>query len=238
MFKIDAQMKENADDIATAVSSIETITTTATTALTTAQSAETTANSANTTAQSASTTAGNAQSTANSALATATSAQTTANTALTDSATAQTTANQVATNLSDFVDYMTFTQFDNIPVSDITFTNCTATGSGIYVATNDDGTIGKIYGRIGVTGTNSSAPSFSFPSKLRPSANINITTIGVVITNPGANSRQDFVDLSIDTNGVVTITSNFAGGVISGGTHRFGIFPCVLFMSDFGDQPE
>ena len=80
MFNIDAQMKVNADNVATAISGIETATTTANTANTNAQTAISTANSASTTAGEASTTATNAQTTANSALATATTAQTTANT--------------------------------------------------------------------------------------------------------------------------------------------------------------
>lgn len=81
MYNIDAQMKVNADNIATAISGIETATTTANTANTNAQTAISTANSASTTAGEASTTATNAQSTANSALATATTAQTTADSA-------------------------------------------------------------------------------------------------------------------------------------------------------------
>lgn len=79
MFNIDTQMKVNADNVATAISSVETATTTANTANTNAQTAISTANSASTTASEASTTASNAQTTANSALATATTAQSTAN---------------------------------------------------------------------------------------------------------------------------------------------------------------
>lgn len=93
MYKIDAQMKVNADNIATAITGVETATTTANTAISTANSASSTASSAQSTAESASTTASNAQSTANSALATATTAQSTAD--------ANTTA---ITNLSNSVD--------------------------------------------------------------------------------------------------------------------------------------
>lgn len=79
MLKIDAQMKTNADNVATAMSGIETATATANSANQTAQTANTTANSASATASEANTNASNAQSTANSALATATTAQSTAN---------------------------------------------------------------------------------------------------------------------------------------------------------------
>lgn len=79
MLKIDTGMKTNADNIATAVSSIESVTTVANQANATANTASSNASSALSTASEASTTAGNAQSTANSALSTATTAQSTAN---------------------------------------------------------------------------------------------------------------------------------------------------------------
>lgn len=78
MQKIDEQMKQNADDVATAINSASTATSTANSANTTAQSALNTAQTANTTAGQANTTATNAQTTANSALSTATTAQSTA----------------------------------------------------------------------------------------------------------------------------------------------------------------
>ena len=80
MLKIDTAMKANADNISTAVSSIESVTVVANQANATANTASTNASNAVSTANSASTTAGNAQSTANSALSTATTAQSTANT--------------------------------------------------------------------------------------------------------------------------------------------------------------
>lgn len=82
MYKIDAQMKTNATDIATAISGVESATATANQANTTASNASSTASSASATATQANTTATNAQSTANSALATATSAQSDVNSIL------------------------------------------------------------------------------------------------------------------------------------------------------------
>lgn len=76
MLKIDTQMKTNADNVATAISSAESAISTANSANTTAGQANTTAQNANTVAGQANTTAGNAQSTANSALSTATNADT------------------------------------------------------------------------------------------------------------------------------------------------------------------
>ena len=79
MFKIDAQMKVNATNVATAISGAESAISTANSANTTATQANTTAQTALSTANTASTNATNAQSTANSALSTATSAQTAVN---------------------------------------------------------------------------------------------------------------------------------------------------------------
>ena len=226
MYKIDAQMKTNADNISTAMSSISTVTSTANTALSTAQSAESTANSASSTASSASTTAGNAQSTANSALSTAT--------------TAQSTANQVATDLNTFENKFNFTDFEEYGTDDVTATYCTYGGT-LKVATNSDGSIGKIYGRVVLTGTSSgNNPTFSFTSNLRPTSEITINSLGIVAPEvSGAQRPLDIMNVTIATNGTVTVSSNYSGtGGVNGAVYRVMFFPCVLFMTDFGDIPE
>ena len=142
MLKIDTQMKENADNVATAISGIETATTTANTANTNSQTAISTANSASTTASEANTNASNAQSTANSALATATTAQSTANTANTNAQNAQASADAVASKLN-------LTSFETIDVNNVTKTgNGNISSCYLFTATNADGSIGKIYGKI------------------------------------------------------------------------------------------
>lgn len=228
MFKIDAQMKTNADNIATAVSSASTAISTANSALSTAQSAETTANSASSTASSASTTAGNAQSTANSALGTATSAQT--------------TANSVQTGLNALVEKLNLTSFETISSS-----SASITGSGsiinfsMYTASNSDGSIGKVYGQLKVTCNNSSGV-VSFPTQLRPKDSngdpTDITIVGVC-----TNYRHD--NFIIKDAGIRSITIKSTGVIevgyewgYSGSETEIMIFDaCLLFLTPFDDTP-
>ena len=217
MYKIDAQMKVNADNVATAISSASTATSTANSANSTAQSALSTANTASSTATSASTTATNAQTTANSALSTAT--------------TAQTTANQVASDLNAFEQELNFTHFDDITLS---ATGGTISSQSVKIASNEDGTIAKIYGHCKVTATG--AVTLSGTSRLRPTTNITISCLGFLfaMTNDGSISRvASPADVTITTTGNITISSNYVWGDIK----DFYLFPCMLFLKDFGDTP-
>lgn len=218
MQKIDAQMKVNADNVATAISSASTATSTANTANSTAQSALSTAQSANTTAGQANTTATNAQTTANSALSTAT--------------TAQTSANQVASDLSSFEQKLNFTHFDTLTV---TTNNGTISSQDLKVASNDDGDVAKIYGICSI-GSSTNTVTLTGSSRLAPSSQITINGAGLMYarTSDGQISRTgNMVDITIATNGNITITSNFSWGDYK----QFYLFPCMLFLKDFGDTP-
>ena len=154
MGKIDAQMKTNADNIATAITASETATSTA-------NSAVSTANSASATATSASTTADNAQSTANSALSTATSAQTTANTA-------NSKADAITSNLN-------LSNITTYGLNDITVDGGSASYCQLTLATNSDGSLFKFYGEITGTGIN----KVSVQTSLRPTTEYTINPAGV-----------------------------------------------------------
>ena len=223
MYKIDAQMKTNADNIATAISSASTATSTANSALSTAQSAESTANSASSTATSASTTAGNAQSTANSALSTASAAQS--------------TANQVATDLNAFENTLNFTSFESYSQSsDFSgFDYCTFSSGTLRVASNSDGSIGKVYGEIVVNSDGTHAPKVRMQSNLRPSSNITINEIG--FSAHGSYTTPTLgvgLTLNISTTGEVEVVCNWSD---SNSKTRFYVVPCLLLLSDFGDTP-
>lgn len=221
MYKIDAQMKVNADNIATAISSASTATSTANTANSTANSALSTANTASSTASSASTTASNAQSTANSALSTATSAQTTANSALTK-----------ATGLENS---LTFTDFDDLTV---TTSVGSVTLNDLKCASNSDGSVGKLYGHFRANQLSGATDMTATAStKLRPDSQITIHCLGLCFTSSSNNFLNMTlgvpVDVTIATNGNITIS--FSG---RGGTNvEVYLFPSLLFMKDFGDAP-
>lgn len=221
MNKIDTQMKTNADNIAIAISGVESATSTANSAVSTANSASTTANSASTTAGEASTTATQAQSTANSALSVAT--------------TASTKATSVETALNTFEQKFNFTDIKDLALN---ITNGSVGANDIKVATNSDGSIGKIYGRVQFnrTGNNN---TFTGTSDLRPSENITINGLGTLYfkasSSTGSWTIWSNVSVNIATDGTITFatsasTSNAGFGMII-------LPPCLLFMQSFGDVP-
>lgn len=228
MYKIDAQMKVNADNVATAISSASTATSTANTAVSTANSASADASSALSTANSASTTAGNAQSTANSALSTATTAQTTANSA-------NSKADAIASKLN-------LTSFETIEYTSMTKTGGgTLTGGTVYTAVNGDGSIGKVYGQVDVK-TNGSSGNVTIPTQLRPkdsggqATNLTINGLCIRVITEGASVKNlNNISVSIDSNGDVKV-----GYISTSGTAenvRFMFMACVLFLTPFNDQP-
>ena len=228
MQKIDAQMKVNADNVATAISGSETAQTTANQANTTANQANTTANTANQTATSASTTANNAQSTANSALGTATSAQTSANEA-------NTKVNAVAQKLN-------LTNFETINHTSMSQTGGGAIYTGeVYTATNDDGSIGKIYGRV-VLHTNGSSGKIIIPTQLRPKDNQGVATDlvvnGICITKVAKGAPVKNVEpatVTIKANG--NVEANYNHFNETGDDFSFMFIACVLFLTPFNDEP-
>lgn len=214
MEKIDAQMKRNADNIATAITASENASTTANTAVATANSAVATANSASTSAGEASTTANNAQSTANSALSTATTAQSTANTANTNANTAITGVNELKElfNLSNVVSY---------GINDFTKDSGTITNSTIKLAYNTDGTIFKLYGTL--EGNTTQVCSIQTP--LRTDSDFTISPAG--INNNGFN-----LSVNVKTTGVIEFICGWGNANV-----RNVYFPCVYFNTNFGDEP-
>lgn len=221
MLKIDTQMKANADNVATAISGVESATSTANSANSTANTANATATQANTTAGEANTTATNAQSTANSALATA--------------STASTKADNVASDLNTFEQKFNFTDIKDLALN---VTNGSISANDIKVATNSDGSIGKIYGRVQFTRSGSNN-TFTGTSDLRPTQNITINSLGMLWLKSGASSGTWAVwsncSVTIDTNGGITFQTT--ASTTNAGFGMFVFYPCLLFMQDFGDIP-
>lgn len=205
MAKIDAQMKRNAEGITTVDAKATTAGTNASTALTNAGTAQTTAESAQTTANSANTTA-------TSALAKATTNE------------SKILSLESSFNLSDITQYLG---------ANMTFQNCTYTAGSITVATNEDGTVGKIYGNVIIQndGTNQVKHILIPNTKLRPDTAFNIYPIGIFASSPGL---TEAITCSLDTNGNLDFTVYGSAT----GTGNVIILPCIYFMKDFGDTNQ
>lgn len=156
-------------------------------------------------------------------------AQQTANTAINNANQAKTEAETLATkfNINQFIQYTKDTP-------GVTVTNGTWNDETIYVARNNDGSLFKIYGRIGVTLTGS-----------------NLSTITIKLPNTGipANSSYDIVCTGFVFQGnnvalgiantTITVKNNeleikFIGRV-NGEIQRVQLMPCLLIGGDFGD---
>lgn len=237
MLKIDAQMKTNADNVATAISGIETATATANSANQTAQTANTTANSASATASEANTNASNAQSTANSALATATTAQSTANTANTNAQNAQASAEAIAQKLN-------LINFETISAGNISLTGNGQLDSNsvtLNTATNADGSMGKIYGKLKIN-CNTSTGKVIIPTQLRPKDSqgvaTDLTINGIAIQVQGKDNTTKFVhmvSLTIKANGNVEL--DYAWATEPNDYNEFSIIASLLFLTPFNDEP-
>lgn len=224
--------------------------TTADTAVTDAGNADTKADNAQTTANTALTTASTAQTTADGNTTKIgdlsnlqTSAKTNLVSAVNEVKSDGTTATSQIASLQNSLSYIesqiqkfNLTDFRTLTVTRSN-TNITVGGS-LQSATNSDGSIGKIYGYLEmVNGSSSTQNNVTFTTSdtgFRPESAI---TINGVITGlykqTSTNLYNSGGSLTINTNGTVTFTLNFAGSSY----RQIGLVPCLLFMVDFGDEP-
>ena len=103
--------------------------------------------------------------------------------------------------------------------------------SNITVATNSDGSIGKVYGSIFIQTSSESAMTVTLPNTaLRPTSNITINNCGLTIYGGSGLIGES---MEIQTNGTIVFTLYN----VAGATQRHTIIPCLYFMKDFGDTP-
>ena len=216
MGAIDTQMKANADSASgadtkagTALTNIGTLSNLTTTAKTNIVSA---VNEVKTTADSASTTAGNASISANNALEQAGSAVT------------KVTALENKFNLTP----------SNLTVSCPQVTP-TASGTSVTCAKNADGSLCKIYGRIRLPAYNGYCSVTTSDTGLRPENAITINGAGFRIARTDSGSSVFGISYTINTNGTITMSVNNASSFVSTDVE---LIACLIFVKDFGDQPE
>ena len=173
-------------------------------------------------------TASNAQTIATQAQTTAQQANTLAQTAKTAADTAQAGVNENTANIEKF----NLTQFSK-PTPSVS--NATLNNSSIQIATNSDGSIGKIYGRLIITGISSNDVTITIPTNLRPTEQILIPAHGLRFRK-GSNWNLDSTqDITIKTNGDVVIT---VGGNTSNSQAFVCFFQSLLFMTNFNSSPS
>lgn len=219
MGAIDTQMKANADSASgadtkagTALTNIGTLSNLTTTAKTNIVSA---VNEVKTTADGASTTAGNASTTAGNALIQA-------NSAVTSVQGLEAKFNLTPSNLT------------------VSCPQLTPSQSSLVCAKNSDGSMAKIYGRIRFSsGYNGDCVCTTSDTGLRPDEAITINNCALRISRVNIDgsvvSNVFTLSYTINTNGTVTITIANSSTFSSVDAELLG---CVIFVKNFGDQPE
>lgn len=152
-------------------------------------------------------------------------------------------ASATATNANNKIDSLesklNFTQFRTYTSSDFSGSGFTFNNVDSFsVASNADGSVGKIYGTLNIECNNANGFEISFPTPLRPSANIAIN--GVLWTNretkdTGNKTAMLTSTINIATDGTVTIRK---GGSYYNCYINLNFVACLLFLQDFGDTPE
>ena len=163
-----------------------------------------------------------------------------ADTAATAASNAGTTANSALTKVTALEAALNFTTFKTYSSSEITITGGTFTSmDSLQCATNADGSVGKIYGSVKAKCTSSGGMTISFPSNLRPSSNITIVGWAWVnVYDAGGGTLVDAIRpraINVATDG--TISTTFSGGY-NNQQAQVNFVACLLFMKDFGDQPN
>lgn len=137
----------------------------------------------------------------------------------------------------DNIDKFNLTHFDTYSDSDFTKSNITSMNAqGFTVATNEDGSIFKVYGQI-VCQKGSGNASVSIQTRIRPTSNLTIAFSGMSFWEYSNANFQRGSSFSIDTNGILTIEINSFGSDPTQETIRKIYFPCLYFAKDFGDTP-
>ena len=139
-------------------------------------------------------------------------------------------------NNTDNISKLNLDTFETIDVSDVTISHGSIEYFGVSTATNSDGSIGKLYGTVIINAASDPHTfTISFPTNLRPSEQIYIrgTNLLFIYTAEGlANVGAEAI--SINTDGTVSFSSLVAGAT----QLRYDLFACLLFLKNFGDEPE
>ena len=155
---------------------------------------------------------------------------TTANTATN----AGTTATNASNAVNELIKYLDLTSFNNLNATSSTG-YLTVSSSTLKSAVNANGTLGRIYGKIDITGSGSANATITLSDTgFRPKESFSVTGFAYAIINANTTYARYFTDLTLtfNTNGTVTISglSVFAG---MGG--RIFMQTGLIFAKNFGD---
>ena len=134
--------------------------------------------------------------------------------------------------INEIQEYFNINSFESINSNDISISGGSLTNQNLSTALNQDGTLGKFYGRLNVNKT-SDTLTITINTDIRPSENLTLT--GSVLFNRQTVSSNAVAlgSMTISTSGVVTIE------LIDASRNGIGVYllPCLYFFKNFGDTP-
>jgi len=122
----------------------------------------------------------------------------------------------------------TFNTYGYNQMSRISGSGSINNGSTIKIASNSDGSVCKIYGRIIVTNVTASG-KVALTSNLRPDTDIEVD--GICLRSINGNT-DNIVKITIKTDGTIEFPFIYGN---SGDTCFLLCFACLVFLKDFGD---
>lgn len=153
-------------------------------------------------------------------------AQNTANTALTNANSAKTTADGVAS-------YLAMTNYGDVASSDITISAGSISQKGMHYASNADGSLGKLYGYL--YGTSITGACTITIANLPFNVTSEFTVQGIIFAQATNDKALYYPTVTFKTNNTAEIT--FGAGYAGLNLNMY-FAACLLFIQNFGDQPE
>lgn len=142
--------------------------------------------------------------------------------------------NEVNTNLIDFnlTEYTTY----NTTIGNLNLSNGSVIEGALYTAKNSSGSLGKIYGHLYISlpgGTQQETNKITIQTGFTPTSDFTVSALGIRYVYYDSDNPQLYETfVNIKSTGLVEIpipTESTATYV------RVQIFPCLLYIKDFGD---
>lgn len=129
------------------------------------------------------------------------------------------------------------THFENFSTSNVTAVGCTCNSCEITVASNEDGSLAKVYGQIGFRDINnnySGGANAYIQTRLRPASDIVIN--GGLLISIRPQERIVMTTFTIKTDGKIYF-NNIRWFYSASDTEVYNLMNSLLFIKDFGDSP-
>lgn len=139
--------------------------------------------------------------------------------------------NELYTSISNLESKFNLTTFKTYNTSQMSITGASFRSGDITIASNSDGSICKIYGRVCLTSNGSALAEITL-------ANTGITVDEQFAVSPSGDSKGDgdnVTTITFNTDNTITLKVYNNPAVSNGGAYVGHFFPFIIFVKNFGD---